>query len=52
MKPFGLGAGAYAENTMSTSLELGYTSRYGVSTFENETVSDAFQRLGASETRQ
>ncbi|MFC8246469.1 hypothetical protein [Streptomyces chartreusis] len=38
-KPFGLGASAYAEATMSTSLELGYTSRYGVSAFENKTVS-------------
>lgn len=41
-KPFGMGASAYAEATMSASLELGYTSRYSVSTFENKTVSVSY----------
>ncbi|MFM9596600.1 hypothetical protein ACKI1J_12700 [Streptomyces scabiei] len=42
VKPFGLGASAYAEATVSASLELGYTSRYSVSTFENKTVSVSY----------
>lgn len=41
-KPFGLGASAYAEATVGASLELGYTSRYSVSTFENKTVSVSY----------
>lgn len=41
-KPFGMGASAYAEATVSASLELGYASRYSVSAFENKTVSVSY----------
>ena len=41
-KPFGMGASSYAEATVSASLELGYASRYSVSTFENKAVSVSY----------
>ncbi|WP_432044214.1 hypothetical protein [Streptomyces cadmiisoli] len=41
-KPFGMGASAYAEATVSASLELGYASRYSVSAFEHKTVSVSY----------
>lgn len=41
-KPFGMGASAYAEATVSASLELGFASRYSVSAFENKTVSVSY----------
>ncbi|WP_432161926.1 hypothetical protein [Streptomyces tendae] len=42
VEPFGMGVSAYAETTVSESVELGYASRYGVSTFENKTVSVSY----------
>ena len=37
-KPFGVGASVSVETSVSASVELGYTARYGVSTFENKSV--------------
>ncbi|GAQ65048.1 hypothetical protein [Streptomyces scabiei] len=41
-KPFGVGASVSVETSVSASVELGYTTRYGVSTFENKSVSVTF----------
>ncbi|MBB5120838.1 hypothetical protein AF335_05585 [Streptomyces eurocidicus] len=37
-KPFGMGASTTVETSVSASIELGYTRRYGVSTFESRDV--------------
>ncbi|MGW3413136.1 hypothetical protein [Streptomyces sp. NPDC000888] len=41
-KPFGVGASVSVETSVSASVELGYTTRYGVSTFENKSVGVTF----------
>ncbi|MEU3096676.1 hypothetical protein ABZ690_18240 [Streptomyces sp. NPDC006967] len=41
-KPFGMGASVSVETSVSASVELGYTTRYGVSTFETKSVSVTF----------
>ncbi|WP_328768162.1 hypothetical protein [Streptomyces sp. NBC_00286] len=40
--PFGVGASVSVETSVSASVELGFTTRYGVSAFENKSVSVTF----------